>query len=309
MSPAVSLAVVQRDPLPPELRPRNPGGDPGFRSHRGWRLGAVLALLLGACLVGACGSSSRPSLRAPAGRPALAVEDIEAPATVAPWQVPPGEWGSQRLFQMVLRDGRQQGRLRLTARLAAADRYGLSVSDSLGRRLWTLDVHGERTVVVNHRRRELCSATGSAQVLVPVFGAFAVGQLPALVLGRLPAEPAADDSVEVSGLPGEVRQLQVIDASGRRWSARLAADGTLQRWWLEALDLGAEPPVSWHREPPWVVLADHRRDLEVRWQQVVAEPLAQLPDFEPPAGYRVAESCPGESEDPLADLLTDPEPP
>lgn len=169
----------------------------------------------------------------------------------------------------------------MTLRLAAMDRYQVQASDPVGRGLWSLDVTGERGLFLNHRARTFCTFEGSFDLSGVPLGPFPLLTLPTLLIGRVPSQPASQPDQQG-------RQVTFRDTGGRLWSALVDADGEVESW---SLSEGGEPSAWWVRRESWAILSDRERGVQVRWREVLREPLEGAPAaLETPAGYR-AESC------------------
>ena len=169
----------------------------------------------------------------------------------------------------------------MTLRLASMDRYQVQASDPVGRGLWSLDVTGERGLFLNHRAKTFCTFEGSFDLSGVPLGPFPLLTLPTLLIGRVPSQPAS---------PPEQKGGQVTfhDAAGRLWSAVVDAGGEVESWNLSE---GGEPSAWWIRRESWAILSDRERGVQVRWKEVLREPLDGAPAvLETPAGYREA-SC------------------
>lgn len=178
----------------------------------------------------------------------------------------------------------------MTLRLASMDRYQVQASDPVGRGLWSLDVMGERGLFLNHRAKTFCTFEGSFDLSGVPLGPFPLLTLPTLLIGRVPAQPAS---------PPEQRGGQVTfrDAAGRLWSAVIDAGGEVESWNLSE---GGEPSAWWIRRESWAILSDRERGVQVRWKEVLHEPLEGAPAaLETPAGYREA-SCREPGIDPVS---------
>jgi len=238
---------------------------PGRR--RRWSVGrAALALLplvfLGFLLAAATSCSGL-------GAPRLAADGA------APWQIPPAAFGSQRLYRISYSGPRGEGSFRLTLRLGAAERYQVMAVDPVGRALWSLDVDAGRGLWLDHRNRGYCTFDGSFDVAEVPLDPFPLLSLPALLLGRLPAEPVA--APQWKG-----RELTYHDDMDRRWTARLTGD-QVESWTLWDDD---QPVVLWVRRDDWSILSDRRQGAQVRWKEVLAERLASpLAALAIPSGF------------------------
>ncbi|HEY8021133.1 MAG TPA: hypothetical protein VIH93_08525 [Thermoanaerobaculia bacterium] len=198
----------------------------------------------------------------------------------APWQIPPSAFGSQRLYRISYSGPRGEGSFRLTLRLAAAERYQVMAVDPVGRALWSLDVDAERGLWLDHRNRGYCNFEGSFDVADVPLAPFPLLSLPALLLDRLPAEPAAPPQVKG-------RDLTYRDEMERRWTARLAGD-QVESWtlWEEG-----QPVVLWVRRDDWSILSDRKQGAQVRWKEVLAEKLPRaLTELAIPSGFE-EEDC------------------
>jgi hypothetical protein len=225
-------------------------------------MASTAAPLLGLLLAAACAAARPPG----AG---------DAP----PWQLPAAALGSQRLYRVAYSEAQGEGSFRLTLHLAAAERYQVRATDPVGRALWTLDVDGARGLLLDHRSRAYCLFSGRFDLSGVPLAPFPLGSLPGLLLGRLPVEPA--------GTPRQSgAEVAFADAAGRRWQATLA-DGVPVRWTAWE---GDEPAYWWARRDGWAILSDRRRGVQVRWREVLVEPLVTPPaPLVPPEGYRQAD--------------------
>lgn len=225
------------------------------------RTGASLALLL--LLTGCTGS--------PAPRP------VPAPSTPA-WQIPQAAYGSQRLYRVSYSGPEGEGSFKVTLRLASPARYQIQAVDPVGRSLWSLDVANDAGLSLNHRNRTYCVFEGRFDLDAAPLGPFPLLALPSLLIGRVPAEPAAAPE---EAKPGE---LSFKDAADRRWAAIVGSDGVVESWTMAE---GSTPRVWWMRREGWAILSDRQRGVQVRWREVLRENLDhEPPRLETPAGYR-----------------------
>ncbi len=202
-----------------------------------------------------------------------------APGDVPAWQIPASAVGSQRLYRVAYSGTEGEGGFRLTLVLVAPDRYQVRAVDPVGRALWTLDAEGERGLFLDHRSRAYCVFAGRFDISGVPLAPFPLMSLPALLLGRLPAEPAAPP--RQSG-----NEIVFEDAAGRRWQATVAG-GSVERWTAWE---GEEPAYWWARRDSWSILSDRRQAVQVRWREVLSEPLVTPPPpLVPPEGYRAGE--------------------
>jgi hypothetical protein len=213
---------------------------------------------------------------------------LPAPATspaaaLRPWQIPPEAFGSQRLYRVTYSGPEGEGALRVTLRLVAPGRYQIQAVDPVGRALWSLDVANEDGLMIDHRRRTWCTFGGRFDPTATPLGPFPLLALPALLLGRVPAEPV--HPADVGELPSG-GDISFRDTAGRQWAAALDAAGGVASW---ALARREEPSVWWRRYDDWAILSDRERSVQVRWREVLREPLAGEPErLAAPAGYREA---------------------
>ncbi|HXO22475.1 MAG TPA: hypothetical protein VOA87_21350 [Thermoanaerobaculia bacterium] len=197
------------------------------------------------------------------------------------WKLPPAAFGSQWLYRVGYSGPEGEGSFRLTLRLSGPERYQVMAVDPLGRALWSLDVRGDKGLWLDHRDHAFCEFEGSFDVSGVPLAPFPLLSLPALLLGRLPAEPAAPPQ-------RKGRDLSFHDARDRRWSASLDAGGEVQSWTLWD---GAAPAVFWVRREGWAILSDRGQGVQVRWKEVVRETLAKDPEpLAVPSGFH-EEDC------------------
>lgn len=234
------------------------------------RLLPVLALAAAAVLAGACAAGPAPRA-APAG---------SAPSEpVEPWEIPETALGTQRLFRVSYSGPEGEGSFRLTLRLVSPERYQVQAVDPLGRALWSLDVVGGHGIWLNHRSRSFCRFQGSFDIQGAPLGPFPLPALPSLLLGRVPADPAGPLRSRAEG-----REVTFPDRQGRSWTVALGEGGEIRTWTLAE---GGAPTVWWLRRDDDSILSDRERGIQVRWRQVLREPLeGEPPPLEPPAGFR-----------------------
>lgn len=178
-------------------------------------------------------------------------------------------------------------RLKLSLRLASAERFLMSASDTFGRTLWTLEVAAGAALAVDHRQRSYCRAAVDGALVDPLIGFDQVAAIPRILAGRLPLAPAA--GAETPPNLGAGATLDYRAAGQRRVVALLAADRAPERWTLWQ---GGEPWLWWVREGSGGRLDARGGALRLSWQPIVVEDLpagalgAALAD--PPASYREA---------------------
>jgi hypothetical protein len=220
---------------------------------------------------------------ATAGRREPVADGATPPAPVVgatPWDLPAAAVPSQRLYQGGYDGPEGSGSFRATLRLAAPDRFRLDAADRLGRLLWTVGVDGGSAWWIDHRAGTWCGDL--SQLALPGLGRGPVPAtaLPSVLLGVLPARP-----VTAAPPPPGDGELEIRDAAGRRWRATLTG-GRVTSWTVAH---GDQPLWWWRRQPKGGILSQ-RQGRQLRWQEVVAEPLrGELPPRAVPAGYR--ETC------------------
>jgi hypothetical protein len=171
-----------------------------------------------------------------------------------------------------------EGSFRLTLRLASPARYQLQAVDPVGRSLWSLDVAHDAGLWLNHRGRTYCLFEGRFDVSGAPLGPFPLLSLPSLLLGRVPAEPAAGAAAQSGD------QFDFRDGSNRRWTGALDPERRVLSWTLT--ESGA-PRVWWMRRDDWAILSDRERGIQLRWREVLREDLdREPPRLAAPAGYR-----------------------
>ncbi len=210
---------------------------------------------------------------ATAGRLFLAPE----PTSGEPWQIPEQAYPSQRLYRVKYRGPEGDFGFKLTFYLEAEARYRLLASD-LGRKLWSLSVDAQGEAVwLDYRRKQYCRASATSGLRFVPLANLPLVSLPRLLLGRLPAEPAA-------GLARGKENVSFLDARGFLWNGKL--DGDELRWW--SLVEAGEAVVWWRREDGGGVFSDRRGEQEVRWREVVREPLrSPLGEIEIPDKFQL----------------------
>lgn len=245
----------------------------GRRRGAGWRRRFPRPLQGGGLLLVAVATlgCARPGL------PVATAAPIAGPqAGPQPWQVPASELATQRLFRLRYDGPEGQGSLRLTLRLATAERYRLTVADVAGRPVSILSVEAGEGLWVEPREETYCRLQSAVELEALPSLRLPLAALPAVLLGRLPATPA--------GRPPRLGpRFEYRDAEGRRWGAAMAA-GEVVSWTLWD---GGEPAAWWRRQGDEAILSERRRGVQMRWREVAREPLAELPPPpEIPAGYR-----------------------
>jgi hypothetical protein len=238
------------------------------------RSAAAAALALATTLAAVLAAGCAPR------RGAATAAALADPAA-APWEIPAGALGTQRLFRVSYDGPEGGGSFRLTLRLDAAERYQVRAVDPVGRALWTLDVAGTSGLWLDHRAEAACRLEGSLDLAAGRLTPFPLAALPALLLGRLPSSPQGEleETAAAGDEPGEAgenaeggRRVAFTDAGGRRWSATL--DGTTPRAWALTEPADEAPSVWWRRHAGEHLLSDRRRNVQLGWRETVVEPLA-----------------------------------
>ncbi|MFL6231672.1 MAG: hypothetical protein ACJ76N_00910 [Thermoanaerobaculia bacterium] len=228
-------------------------------------------LLLVLLLLAGCASAKTPAPRPLPARGA------------APWEIPQGAYGSQRLYRVSYSGPEGEGSFRVTLRLVSPVRYQIQAVDPLGRSLWSLDVVNDSGLSLNHRNRTFCHFDGRIDATGASLGPFPLLALPSLLLGRVPAEPAAGSpTAEPRG-----RAFDFRDDASRRWYGNLGEEGLVTNWTLAD---GSTPKVWWMRRDDESILSDRERGVQVRWREVLRENLdKEPPALGTPSGYHETE--------------------
>ncbi|MEM7353244.1 MAG: hypothetical protein AAF657_20785 [Acidobacteriota bacterium] len=193
-----------------------------------------------------------------------------------PWQVPADAYPSQRLYRVKYQGPEGEAGFKLTLYLEQATRYRMLATD-LGRKLWSLEVDPEgQATWIDYRRKEFCRADAAGALRFVPLAELPVVAMPKLLLGLMPAEPAA--SLEQS-----IDRVAFLDARGQLWNGGLA--GNQVDWW--SLIESGEPVIWWRREGDGGLFVDRDGQQQIRWSQIVHEPLAKpLAVTSPPAKFR-----------------------
>lgn len=238
--------------------------------------------------MGVAGCSTAPAVRAPDDTaPPAETSPAETPApppseaarAQVPAEIPAADLATQYLFRaQYLGPQQEDGSFRLILWLESLRRFRLQAVDPIGRVAWNLDADDSQVLWIDHRGQRVCRYGESIELPGLAMGAFPAAALPSLLLGVIPVPPVVRPKVHQQD---GVRHLQWRDAEGRAWTATLR-NGDLLRWALWAggrsgEEAGGEPVAQLRRQEPWWILLDRRQDLEVRWRQVLREPLEDLP--------------------------------
>ncbi|MEM1206391.1 MAG: hypothetical protein AAGN66_24375 [Acidobacteriota bacterium] len=195
-----------------------------------------------------------------------------------PWRIPETAMPTQRLYRVEYQGPEGKASFRLTLYLQAPQVYRMEASDSLGRRVWSLEVDPEgKALWLDHRREVLCRAFGAGEQSFVPLAHLPLASLPRLVLGLLPTDPEEDLRRADDG------RLSYLDGLGRRWSG--GSEGGRLAWW--SLAEGDEAVAWWKRTGDENVFSDRRGGQQVRWREQVAEPMTgSLEALEVPKDYR-----------------------
>ena len=188
----------------------------------------------------------------------------------------PDSYPSQRLYRVKYQGPEGEAGFKLVLYLEGEASYRMLATD-LGRKLWSLSISGrEEALWLDHRRKEYCRSNAASELRFVPLGDLPLSSLPKLLLGLLPAEPAA-------GLNRSAGRVSFLDARGQLWNGGISGD---QLQWWSLIEAG-EPIVWWRREEGGGVFTDRDGEQQIRWSEVVRErlesPLARL---EIPARYR-----------------------
>ena len=197
-------------------------------------------------------------------------------SVVEPWSLAPEAYPTQRLYRVKYRGTEGDLGFKLTLYLESQAKFRMLASD-LGRKFWSLTVDGDGEAAwIDYRRKETCRAPSSDRLRFVTLADLPLMALPKLLLGRLPAEPAAS-------LRQDEGRVAFLDARGQLWNAGLSA-GELD-WW--SLIEAGEVVVWWRREDDGGVFSDSENRQEVRWREIVREELkSPLTPLAAPSGYQ-----------------------
>ncbi len=226
-----------------------------------------------------CGTGLRSSPRTVGGDGSVAGSAV--------WGIPPGAYPAQRLYRMDAETTRDRATLRAVLRIERPDRYRLTLSDRLGRTLFTLDAGPDSGWLLDHRARRACPLAEVEALRDVPLGPLAPEALPSVLLGRVPAVPTGPVTVEATG------RLSYRDVRGWRWSVRFeevpapTGDGTGGRRVLGwTARRRGRSILWWRRDGAEGLLSDRERGLQLRWHEVAREPLAEkLPPPGVPSGF------------------------
>jgi hypothetical protein len=200
------------------------------------------------------------------------------------WTLPAEELGTQRIVRFRYQGPGDDGTLYLTLRLERRDRYTLEANARLlGKSVFRLMVDDGRAIYLDLQRSEYCRFERAIEISAVPLGPLPFDVLPALLLGRLPTEPASP--VRPGGEAGD---LGFRDRDGREWTVQVR-DGRLARWTLWR---DGEPAVWWLDDGSTAYLSAREEGLQLRWRAGAPEPLhAPLQAPSVPDGFTAAEDC------------------
>lgn len=206
-------------------------------------------------------------------------------ATSEMWQVPPEAYPSQRLYRIryIAPDGKKTG-FKLTLYLLGSRQYRMLAADSLGRKVWSLDLDAAgQATWLDHRQKEFCHLGAADRLGFLPIARLPLVALPRLLLGRIPTEPKAS-------LEKYDTHLTFLDAEGQRWNGSFTENELEARelqWWSQLE--GEEAIAWWRREEQGGTYVHRSSSQELRWKEVVREPLtAPLEPLDVPQRFREA---------------------
>ena len=195
-----------------------------------------------------------------------------------PWRLASESFPTQRLYRVEYEGPERDAKFKLTLYLLEQQQYRMLAADSLGRRLWSLDVDASgQALWLDHRQKEFCRLGAAEHLAFVPLAKLPLLSLPRLLLGRLPTDPEA-------GLDRQQDWVTYLDARGQRWSGRLDAERKVE-WW--SLEDGGEKVAWWLREEGGGVFTHRPSRQQLRWREVVRESLATPPPaLEIPSRFR-----------------------
>lgn len=195
------------------------------------------------------------------------------------WQVPEEAYPTQRLYRMRYRGPEdERAGFKLTLYLVSHQQYRMLAADSLGRKLWALDLNAEgRATWLNYREKEFCHLGAADRLGFLPIARLPLVALPRLLLGRMPTEPTAS-------LEKYDTHLTFLDAEGQRWNGSFQEDGQLQ-WWSQVE--GEENIAWWRREEQGGSYIHRSSQQELRWKEIVRETMTEsLVELDIPQRFR-----------------------
>lgn len=228
----------------------------------------ALALGLASLLCSGCASGSLSRL----------ISGSASSGTAEMWQIPPEAYPSQRLYRIRYQapDGKKAG-FKLTLYLLGEAQYRMLAADSLGRKLWSLDLDQEGDATwLDHRNKEFCHLGAADRLGFLPIARLPLVSFPRLLLGRIPTEPFAN-------LEQYTTHLTFLDEQGQRWNGSFEGDEL--QWWSQ--QEGEESIAWWRREEQGGTYAHRSSKQELKWTEVVRERLTSpLDDLEIPTRFR-----------------------
>ena len=198
----------------------------------------------------------------PPGSPAL------LPKEGAPWEISPAAEMSQHLYRISYQGPEGKLSFRLTFYFGDASSFRMDGADTVGRRLFSLELKaGGAAMWLDHRNEEYCRLAAADLPRALPLARLPLEALPRLLFGRMPATPA-------SQLVRQADKISYLDAAGRSWSGGLDVEGRLMGWTLKE---GEEAVAWWTRQGKEGIYSDRKAGLQVRIVEQVAEKLAALP--------------------------------
>ncbi|MFN7940564.1 MAG: hypothetical protein U0X73_03125 [Thermoanaerobaculia bacterium] len=177
--------------------------------------------------------------------------------------------------------------LRVALRMASAGRFEAAASDLFGRPVWRLLWQEDAGVWIDHRGSTLCRLAATRDVSLPDLGLeLQAPELPAILLGRLPAAPAGE--VTSSSAPS-TPTLRFLDAAGRRWSAEFDPHGVAS--WTLWRD--HQPALWWRREERGGTLSARFAGAQVHYRELTRSRPETVPELAPPPSDYRETSCDG----------------
>lgn len=198
----------------------------------------------------------------PPGRPAM------LPKEGAPWEIAPTAQMSQHLYRISYQGPEGKLSFKLTLYFGDATRFRMDGADTVGRRLFSLELQtGGAALWLDHRNEEYCRLAAADLPRALPLARLPLEALPRLLFGRMPATPAGQLSLEAD-------KVSYLDAAGRSWNGVLDAEGRLASWTVKE---GEESVAWWTRQGGEGIYSDRKAGLQVRIVEQVAEKLATLP--------------------------------
>jgi hypothetical protein len=189
----------------------------------------------------------------------LAVDLAEGASGLAPDDYP-----TQRMLRVRYQGEGEEGSFRVILRLLDPDHFQLIAVDPLGRTLWGLAYDTDEVHFINYRQGLECRSSGSVVLTSVVLDTLPVRDLPAVLLGRLPATVRSAN---------QMGQTRLVDDRGREWTVT-EDRGEVQHWtlWRD------EEPLMWFQRVNDGGLLSHRGGGQFRWRESLREELLEMPE-------------------------------